>query len=299
MSTHDARDAAAASRTPPPPPEPNADRTAGSIDASFSQRSDDPLQLDSEAWNIHSVSALGALRMLIGALETLADATGDVPPTPPVSRPTTPRKYADPDNIARRTSSPEDSVSRMHIGSPVAHPLEPITIEHGADVQDINLQRIAIARRFFSKTAPAFPVSDYLLRLHQWCPHSPGVYLTAAVYCYQLCVADLMVPATSRTIHRLALASIRVAEKAVEDNKWTQERTAKVGGVSKTQLMNLEVTMCFLLDFELGVDPILLAKRVFLLQQAGRQGMGTRGLLGNDFRLRIPLRRRRTGPTEA
>ncbi|EMC93199.1 hypothetical protein BAUCODRAFT_76527 [Baudoinia panamericana UAMH 10762] len=180
----------------------------------------------------------------------------------------------------------------MHIGSPEAHPHEPITIEVGVHAEDVALQRVAIARRFFSKVAPAFSVKDYLLRLHKFCPHSPGVYLTAAVYCHRLCVADLTVPATNRTVHRLSLTAIRVASKALEDNKWTQELYAKVGGVSRNQLMNLEVTLCFLLDFDLGVDAAVLARRTFLLQQAGRQGLGTNSRLSRSFQLRLPLRRR-------
>jgi len=285
VPTHHAGDAA---RTPPPPPEPRAtDATIQSVDPSFNGRSDEPLDLHGEQWDITTVSALGALRMLIGALQTLADAMGDVPPTPPVSRPTTPKHDEERDN-PQRTPSPETS---MHVGSPEAHPHEPITVQHGVNAEDPTFQRIAIARRFFSKVAPPFTLSEYLLRMHHWCPHSPGVYMTAAVYCHRLCVADFMVPATSRTIHRLSLAAIRIAAKATEDNKWAQDRVAKVGGVSRTQLMNLEVTLCFLLNFELGVDAKVLAQKMFWLQQAGKQVSGARRA-SSDFRLRLPYRRR-------
>jgi hypothetical protein len=73
-------------------------------------------------------------------------------------------------------------------------------------------------------------------------------------------------------VHRLSLAAIRIAAKALEDNKWSQQRVAQVGGVSPTQLLNLEVALCFLLDFELGVDAEGLAKSMFGLQMAGRSG---------------------------
>ena len=254
-------------RSPPPPPSPSADTTAASIDPTYSEKSDEPLQLDNEQWDITSISALAALRMLIAALEGLAEATGDIPPTPPVSRPTTPKREED--NLLRRLSSSGSPVAvpPITIGSPEAHPHEPIRVV-GAHAEDTTIQHAAIARRFFSKFPPPFTLSEYLLRLHKWCPHSPGVYLAAATYCHRLCVTDLMVPATNRTIHRLSLAAIRVSAKALEDNKWRQDRMAKVGGVSKTQLMNLEVTLCFLLDFDLWVDDKVLAKRMFLLQQA-------------------------------
>ena len=283
----------AAPRTPPPPPEPNADTGAASIDPTYSERPDEPLTLRSETWDITSISALAALRMFAKALETLAEATGDVPPTPPVSRPTTPTKDS---NALQRLSSPDASGSTPYppitIGSPEAHPHEPISVI-GAGAEDITLQHAAIGRRFFSKIAPSFSVSEYLMRIHHYCPHSPGVYLAAASYCHRLCVAELMVPATTRTVHRLALASIRISAKALEDNKWAQDRMAKVGGVNRTQLMNLEVALCFLLDFDLWVDDRVLATRMFLLQQAASQGLGARGNLRDSFKLKLPLRNKR------
>lgn len=282
--------ASATATTPPPPPEPRAaDKpSAETVEADYASRSDEPLDLSGEEWDIESISALAALRMLMIALQQLANVMGDVPPTPPVSRPSTPSKK---DGRSRRTSSPHLG-DHSNIGSPEAQPDEPTYVEHGADAEDTTLQRVAIARRFFSKTAPPFSIREYLMRMHQFCPHSPGVYLTAALYCHRLCVADLLVPATNRTVHRLSLAAIRVAAKALEDNKWPQERMAGVGGVTKRQLMNLEVSLCFLLDFDLGVDGKALARRMFLLQQAARQGLGARSKLGGDFRLRLPLRRR-------
>ena len=276
-------------RTPPPPPSPSADTTAASIDPTYSEKSDKPLRLSNEEWDITSISALAALQMFIEALERLAETTGDVPPTPPVSKPTTPSREED--DPLRRTSTGSMPYPPITIGSPEAHPREPITVV-GGDAEDVTLQHAAIARRFFSKVAPPFSLSEYLIRLHRWCPHSPGVYLAAATYCHRLCVSDLMVPATSRTIHRLALASIRVSAKALEDNKWTQDRMSKVGGVGRIQLMNLEVTLCFLLDFDLWVDEKVLAKRMFLLQVAARNGVGAQGKLGDEFKLKLPLRHR-------
>jgi len=152
---------------PPPPPEPRANSISQPVDPAFSQRSDQPLKLDSEQWDITALSGLGALRMLVQALQDLADTMGDVPPTPPVSRPTTPSNSA-----MRRQSAPEDTCS-MVIGSPEAHPHEPITVEVGVDAEETTLQRIAIARRFFSKTAPAFTVAQYLQRLYVKNEQSP------------------------------------------------------------------------------------------------------------------------------
>lgn len=282
--------------SPPPPPDPNVhdERAAAPNDPAI-EKSDLPLCLTCEEWDVTSVSALGALAMLSEALEQLAATVGDIPPTPPVSRPSTPRfgpsrHVRRPSSTPSRTSSSQN-LPALEIGSPEAHPHEPITVEVGAHAEDIVLQHAAIARRFFSKTPPPFSLKAYLERFHKWCPHSPGVYLGAVAYIHQLCVSDLMVPATDRTIHRLALAAIRVAAKALEDNKWSQERVAKVGGISNNQLMSLEVTLCFLLNFELYVDDKIMARRMFLLQEAARQqGAGSRGRLREQFKLKLPAR---------
>jgi len=232
--------------------------------------------------------------MLVNALETIAEATGDVPPTPPISRPTTPVQGSQRRAAASRLApmgTEEPPV--LHIGSPEAHMHEPITEPAGAFTYTPAIQHAAIARRFFSKVAPSFSLADYLNRLHHWCPHSPAVYLAAAAYIYTLCAADHLVPATSRTIHRLSLAAIRVGAKVLEDNKWAQERVAKVGGVSTAQLMSLEVTLCFLLDFDLFVDREILARKMYLLQQVAKQGYSSGMTRRGPFHLRPPPTRAR------
>lgn len=271
---------------PPPPPDPSAAEVVAPLQE---PKSDVPLLLVSEAWDVHTVSALAALRMLVDALQSLANVTGDVPLAPPVNPSTTPRSVEN-DEPCCALSSKLDRFSPT-IGSPEIHPNEPIH-GTGVDMEDMSLQHAAIARRFFSKTAPTFTLSDYLLRFHNLCPQSSGVYLAAAAYIYRMCVSDLLVPATTKTIHRLSLAAIGVSAKALEDNKWPQERIARIGGISKTQLLNLEVALCYLLDFDLWVDCDLLASRMYLLQQAARQGLGVRSKLSSGFHMPLAERPR-------
>jgi hypothetical protein len=230
--------------SPPPPPNPNAE--VPGINSHLDNLSDEPVVLENPAWDITTISALGALRTLQLALEALSEAAADVPPTPPISRPVTPTH-----------------------GKSVDENIPPPAFI-GTDADPHHVQHAAIARRFFSKHPPPFSITAYLARQHAYCPHSPGVYLTAAHYIHRLCIVERILPATNRTVHRLSLAATRIAAKALDDNKWSQQRVAQVGGVSPTQLLNLEVALCFLLDFELGVDAAGLAKSMFGLQMAGR-----------------------------
>ena len=232
--------------SPPPPPNPNV--AVPAIDPHFDSLSNEPALIDNPDWDITTLSALGALRTLQVALETLTEAATDVPPTPPISRPATPTH----NKTVNENVSPQAFI--------------------GADADPHHVQHAAIARRFFSKTAPPITIFEYLKRQHDYCPHSPGVYLTAAHYIHRLCILERVLPVTKRTVHRLFLASTRIAAKALEDNKWSQQRVAQVGGVRPTQLLNLEVALCFMLDFELGVDAAGLAKSMFGLQMAGRSG---------------------------
>lgn len=150
-------------------------------------------------------------------------------------------------------------------------------------------QTDVIARRFFSKKPPPVSIDEYLLRLHRYCPMSVGVYLAAAVYIHKLAIEEKAVPVTARTVHRLLLATLRVAMKALEDLSYPHKRFAGVGGVSEKELAKLEISLCYLLDFGLRVTNDVLQARSWALLQMSQAG----SKLGGDFRLSLPLRIRR------
>ena len=83
---------------------------------------------------------------------------------------------------------------------------------------------------------------------------STAVYLATSCYINKLAVRERSVPVTPRNVHRLILAGLRVAMKALEDLSWPHGRFSKVGGVSDSELGRLEVAFCFLMDFGLRVD---------------------------------------------
>ncbi|KAH7329536.1 cyclin-domain-containing protein [Stachybotrys elegans] len=123
----------------------------------------------------------------------------------------------------------------------------------GADSQPLNLQHGAITRKFYSKNEPPISINQYLLRLHQFCPMSTAVYLATSLYIHRLAVEEQAIPVTRRNAHRLVLAGLRVAMKALEDLSYPHAKIAKVGGVSEMELARLEISFCFLAGFELVV----------------------------------------------
>ena len=254
----------------PRPPSPSADR--GIVPAPQPSSADSATFPKADDIDIFTLSPVSALRMLCTTVETLVRLTGDVPPTPPISQSNSPNLglvHAEKENVAcnteeyrRRQSWSAESTrdvdgvpakARTPIGSPEAGPSEPLHVI-GSKMEPLNIQHGALTRKFYSKKSPLISLEEYLMRLHQYCPMSTAVYLATSLYIFKLAVIEKIIPVTSRNVHRLVLAGLRVAMKALEDLSYPHRRFAKVGGVSETELGRLEVSFCFVTNFELRVD---------------------------------------------
>ncbi|PWY70397.1 cyclin-dependent protein kinase complex component [Aspergillus heteromorphus CBS 117.55] len=128
------------------------------------------------------------------------------------------------------------------------------------------IQQSVLSKRFFSKRQPLVTLEEYLLRLHQFCPMSTGVYLATSMYIMRMATVERVINVSRRNMHRLVLAGIQVAMKTLEDLSYPHSRIAKVGGVTERELSKLEISFCFLADFELRVDAKTLVDQVRLLQ---------------------------------
>ncbi|GKT47625.1 PHO85 cyclin-7 [Colletotrichum spaethianum] len=149
---------------------------------------------------------------------------------------------------------------------PPSRPPEPYIII-GENSQPINLQHSAITRKFYSKKPPPISIEEYLARIHRFCPMSTAVYLATSLYIHRLAVDERTIPVTRRNAHRLVLAGLRVAMKALEDLSYPHSKMAKVGGVSDLELARLEISFCFLANFELVVREDTLKKHWEVLKQ--------------------------------
>lgn len=241
---------------------------------------------------LSKLSATEALSLFSSSLETLVHATGEVPPTPPPRTPTDPQMTGlqfEKDVIAKsspsrtptkRTESQQRDLSRVRAYSaamtreicavqqeaidgvrlktnssspPANFECDPIHHVITADEEPLNAQHGAITRKFYSKAEPPISITQYLQRLHQFCPMSTAVYLAASLYIYRLTVEQCAISVTRKNVHRLVLAALRVATKALEDLAYPHAKVAKVGGVSEAELARLEISFCFLAGFELVI----------------------------------------------
>ncbi|KAL8719204.1 MAG: hypothetical protein Q9225_003758 [Loekoesia sp. 1 TL-2023] len=292
----------------PPPPSPSADTSIVPQITSPTKDIHDPgLVPQHDDLDIFKLSPLAALKMLIATVETLIKLTGDIAPTPPlnVDQPLRPRvvslnkenqpTHSRSSSVDRRRSKPPppqgwdnaESVperAKTPIGSPESKPTEPLHVV-SADPEPLDIQHDAIARRFYSKKPPPIALEEYLLRLHKWCPMSTGVYLATGLYVYRLAVTQRSLPVTSRNAHRLLLAALRVAGKAIDDRSYPHTRFARVGGVNESELARLEIAFCFIMDFELRVTREMLEEHAKIARDQGRM---YKSLV--DFRPRMPGR---------
>jgi hypothetical protein len=262
-----------------------------------------------------------AMKMLGRFVQALANANGEIPPTPPINRTPSSSRLAElraaengggKENVRRhhrRTSSrpatpvPSDDIKapsfqRVDVGSPEACEKEPVTPVIGENAIEAHAELQAIARKFFCRVPPPVTLEQYLARLQRYCPMSTAVWLAAGTYIYRLCIEDRFVPCTSRTVHRLVLGSLRVAMKALEDLRYPQDRFAGVGGVKESELHYLEIAVCYLTDFDLQVSNDRLYRKMLAFQQAAFQAsLISRQIPTNEMKLRIPMRAQASAQT--
>lgn len=260
----------------PSPPAPSADP---GLAPNVISPLDDPGILPAKGdIDIFALSPVAGLKILCENVEFLVRITGDVPPTPPISQSTIhsrvlsvgrdgPINHNRGDERSRSRQGVQhpgdvDSVperAKTPIGSPESGPSEALHII-GSNMEPLHIQHGAISRKFYSKKPPAIPLEEYLSRLHRYCPMSTAVYLATSLYIYRLAVEEKIIPVTARNVHRLLLAGLRVAMKALEDLSYPHLRFAKVGGVSEIELSRLEVSFCFVMNFDLKVDKEMLLR---------------------------------------
>ncbi|KAI3336301.1 cyclin-domain-containing protein [Xylariaceae sp. AK1471] len=281
---------------------------------------------------LFKLSPTAALKLLCAGVESLVCITGDIPPTPPPTSPPIPnmsgmqrekaaivRSHSE-KNLARLLQQQQSadqprpkgqghlqgffdaqqyqSVDGVYLRQTPTPPPRTVTPEPyiviGANMQPLNLQHSAITRKFFSKAPPPISIEDYLMRIHRFCPMSTAVYLATSFYIFRLAVEERAIPVTRRNCHRLLLAGLRVAMKALEDLSYPHAKMAKVGGVSEVELARLEISFCFLVGFELVVDEEILLKHWEMLKRSTRLGSSGSGTaLGTVPNLKLDLRRKK------
>jgi hypothetical protein len=106
---------------------------------------------------------------------------------------------------------------------------------------------------FNSRKVPSITINKYLMRIVKYSHPAYASIITTLIYIDKLCESSNLI-LTRMNIHRLLLSCFVISIKFNEDDYYSNEYYAKVGGVSLCELNKLEETILSLLDFSLFID---------------------------------------------
>lgn len=112
---------------------------------------------------------------------------------------------------------------------------------------------------FMTKNIPSMPIKDYLIRLCQFTKINESTIILILIYIDRICNFNKFT-LTYRNIYKLLLSSMVVAIKYNEDNFYSSEIYAKIGGLSLKELNYLEFHFLILIKFSLFIEKELFDK---------------------------------------
>jgi len=112
---------------------------------------------------------------------------------------------------------------------------------------------------FMTKNIPSMPIKNYLIRLCQFTKINESTIILILIYIDRICNINKFT-LTYRNIYKLILSSMVVAIKYNEDNFYSSEIYAKIGGLSIKELNFLEFHFLILIKFSLFIEKELFDK---------------------------------------
>ena len=120
-------------------------------------------------------------------------------------------------------------------------------------------EALKIIKPFISKKIPSISVNDYIERLFKYSKVSEEIFIFVLIYIDRIC-GNHKICLNYNNIHKLILASFIASIKFNEDNYYSMNYYAKLGGVSKKEIISLEYEFLNLIDFKLFIDEQLFDK---------------------------------------
>ena len=112
---------------------------------------------------------------------------------------------------------------------------------------------------FMTKNIPSMPIKDYLIRLCQFTKINESTIILILIYIDRICNINKFT-LTYRNIYKLLLSSMVVAIKYNEDNFYSSEIYAKIGGLSLKELNYLEFNFLIMIKCSLFIEKELFDK---------------------------------------
>ena len=112
--------------------------------------------------------------------------------------------------------------------------------------------KILLIKPFLSKKIPSISIIDYIERLSRYSRAPDELFVLILIYIDRIC-AMYKFNLNYYNIHKLIIASFVCSTKYHEDEYYSIDFYAKLGGVSKKEMINLEYIFLSLLQFNLFV----------------------------------------------
>ena len=119
--------------------------------------------------------------------------------------------------------------------------------------------KTALIKPFISKKIPNISLFDYIERLLKYSKTFNEIIIIILIYLDTICAKN-KINLNYYNIHKFILAAFISAIKFYEDDYYSLNYYAKLGGVSKKELINLEYEFLNLMEFQLFVNQELYEK---------------------------------------
>ena len=117
---------------------------------------------------------------------------------------------------------------------------------------------------FMTESIPSLSIKDYLIRLSQFSKMNESTIILILIYIDRIGKINKFI-LTYKNIYKLILASMVIAIKYNEDNFYSSEVYAKLGGLSVHELNYLEFQFLILIKFSLFIEKDLFDKYYYNL----------------------------------
>jgi hypothetical protein len=117
---------------------------------------------------------------------------------------------------------------------------------------------------FMTESIPSLSIKDYLIRLSQFTKINESTIILILIYIDRIGKINKFI-LTYRNIYKLILASMVIAIKYNEDNFYSSEVYAKLGGLSVPELNYLEFQFLIQIKFSLFIEKDLFDKYYYNL----------------------------------
>ena len=157
-------------------------------------------------------------------------------------------------------SSIIESISDITIITIIADLLKNICEENNSI--EVNNKNLAINKKiklFMLKKIPSISIKDYLLRLVKYSKINGSTLIFILIYIDRLCLKNKF-KITFLNIYKFILTALVIAVKFNEDEFYSSEFYAKLGGISKTEMNIMEYEFITMINFNLFIKEELFFK---------------------------------------